>query len=108
MSFKDQLERDNETFINFSEFATKHTINGVEKTVVIDEELYNLRRSGGQWSDSLQAGTYSEGLIFHVKLSDLTRPAINTLMVFDGKRFIVNNVSGDEMILTITLGANRS
>jgi len=102
MSFKEQLKKDLDVFINQDEFAELHTLNGVELPVVVDNDRL-LQRTQKEF-DGVSIG---EMLIF-VKKDDLGyRPEEGEPMRFGRKQMYVADCKEDTGMLEIILTQNR-
>lgn len=106
--FKDYLAADiSATFLNGLEFSEKHTVNGKEMTVQVDENELLER-------DKARLGTHTEGLyksrrLIYVARADFgPRPAINTMLNLDGRIFKITDCTEEAGALAITLEDNRS
>lgn len=100
MSFKEQLSRDLDTFLNTNEFADLHTVDGVPLKAVID----NAQR---EHPYSYAEGISLNQLQMHVKVTELGyRPVPNQRIDLDGRTCIVAAVAESEGMYQITLESN--
>jgi hypothetical protein len=106
--FKDLVAADiSNVFLNRQEFADKHTIDGVEMTVVVDENELLER-------DKAKMGTHTDGLykarrLIYVSRQEFgPRPAVGKQLNFDGRPFRVEDCTEEAGMLAITLEASRS
>lgn len=107
-SFKEQIAADiSGVFLNEQEFADKHTIDGKEMTVVVDENELLER-------DKARMGTHQDGLyksrrLIYVSREEFgPRPPIGKQLNFDGRLFRVADCTEEAGMLAITLEAARS
>lgn len=100
---KDQIAADVAIFFNTDDFGDKHTINGEEKTVIIDnEELESMKAKGTESVHKLQ-------ILFFIPVDSLPgKPKPEGPMKFDGKNYRVTSCIEDAGIYKIILGAYRS
>ena len=106
MSFKDTIKNDiKNVFLNLSEFADMHTLNGKEIQLVIDDDMLdgevNVKMHGStQYTSS---GLYSGGIAIYVSRDDFGKPKPNSLLELDGKRYIVISSSEQDGMLKIVI-----
>lgn len=100
---KDQIASDMSIFFNLNEFGEKHTINGEEKTVIVDnEELESLKAKGTESVHKLQ-------ILFFIPADSLPgKPKPEGPMKFDNKSYKVTSCIEDAGMFKIILGAYRS
>ncbi len=111
MNFKDQLIKDlDSTFFNNNEFCANHLIDGVEMSIVLDDDLLTERkiRVGKSYD-----GAYVGEILFHIRKSEYhntfeDKPAIGQAVEFDNNIYRINDFQENEDMYTITLGANMS
>ncbi|TGE36883.1 hypothetical protein E4K67_17440 [Desulfosporosinus fructosivorans] len=102
MSFKDQLTKDLDVFLNTDEFAELHAINGVELVCTVDND--QLKERSKKEYDGIAAGE----LLFFVKKADYgIRPEEGTPVIFDGRQMYVFNAREDTGMYEIILSQNR-
>lgn len=107
MNFKQLMANDiHDVFLDASEFATEHDINGQQILCVVDDDI-SKQRSNRQ-RDSYD-GIYQRELTIFVSESDLGyRPERDQKMTVDGEWYEVLNCAGSAGMLEIDLGANRA
>ena len=102
MSLKDQIADDiGAVFLNLTEFATTHIINGVEVDAVIDNDM--LREGGGN------PGVYLGMKRVFIDADNFPhRFAIGSRITIDGKAYLVRD-NGEEMgMYVVTIEANKT
>lgn len=105
--FKDLVKADiKNVFMNNNEFADLHMINGIEMSIIIDEdgleEYKSLQRIDSE-------GLYLAKMLIHVDCDDLGyRPAINSTLKVDKIKYFVMNVADNAGMYHIMLGVNRA
>lgn len=107
-SFKEQVAADiSGVFLNNQEFADKHTIDGVEMTVVVDENEL-LERDKSKLGIRVD-GTYKSRRLIYVSRKEYgPRPAYGNQIIFDGRPFRVADCTEEAGMLAITLEAVRT
>ena len=100
MALRDYFKSDLAAMINTDEFATVHTINGTKVNVVVDEDLYKERQQSLSDPEAYFPATVSYHVVASVSGS---RPKVNSVQIFDGKKYIVFDVQEDEGLYYITL-----
>lgn len=108
-SFKEQIAADiSGVFLNEQEFADKHTIDGKEMTVVVDENEL-LERDKAKIGTYQQGGLYKSRRLIYVSCEEFgPRPPIGKQLIFDGRPFRVADCTEETGMLAITLEAVRS
>lgn len=108
MTFKEAVARDiQDVFLNLSEFAEEHTVNGKPMPVQIDENELLER-------DKSRVGIHQDGLykarrLIFVSASDFgPRPSIGSLLTFDGRQYKIAACTEEAGMYSIELGAMRS
>lgn len=107
MTFKDIIKQDAKTvFMNESEFAEWHTIDGKELLVIVDgNELIEREKR----NKALEQGTYAKQVLFFVAASEFGKlPAIGRQMNFDGKRYFVTDAIREGAMYSISLEAVKT
>lgn len=107
MGFKEDLEMDvDDVFMDLEEFADKHTIDGKEMSVIVDEiELIHRE----QKLQSNIDGIYKKKMLMYVRASEFgALPAIERLITFDSKKYIVKDAKNESGIYSITLEVSRA
>ena len=113
MNFKEQLLEDLDTvFFNPDEFAEKHTINGVEVDIVVDNdklaELYISRNFNSDYRNCLKQ-LFTDSIMFYVRKCDLDfEPVPEQYIEYDGRGYLITDVKTDDESYTIVLGVNGS
>lgn len=106
-SFKEIITHDiKETFLNVSEFADIHNIDGREMPVQIDDnEIIEREKKSSSHMD----GVYVKQKLIYVKANDFgSLPAIGRQLMLDGKRYLVVDSTDEYGVYTITLEGNRT
>lgn len=109
-SFKDCISADiNNVFLNSLEFADKHTVNGREMTVLVDENELQ-ERDKFKLLGANQSGTYRATRMIYVEKSEFgLRPALGATLNLDGREYrVASNTTEEAGILAIALEAIRS
>ncbi|MEG2175606.1 MAG: hypothetical protein RRY97_01930 [Oscillibacter sp.] len=109
-SFKDCIAADvSNVFLNRLEFADKHTVNGKEMTVLVDENELQ-ERDKFKLLGANQNGTYKATRMIYVAKSEFgPRPALTATINLDGREYRVAPGTTEEAgILAIALEAVRS
>jgi len=104
MTFKDQIAVDiDNVFLNLSEFADDHVINGIEVKAVIDSDILEER------SNAAARGTYL-GLkrVFVNESLFPARFAVGARINLDGKSYFVRDCSEEMGMYVITIEANKT
>lgn len=107
LTFKDIIKQDTKAvFVNESEFAELHTIDGREMPVIIDgNELIEREKR----YKALEQGTYAKQVLFYVAASDFGKlPAIGRQMNFDGRSYFVSDAIREGAMYSIELKAVKS
>ncbi|MBP2655005.1 MAG: pro-phage ATP-binding sugar transporter [Firmicutes bacterium] len=104
MALSDYLADDLAMMMSTDDFATAHTINGTEIKVVVDEDLYKERQQSLNNPESYFPATIS----YHVAASVFgDRPKVNSVQIFDGKKYLVFDVQEDLGDYYITLAVSE-
>lgn len=107
-SFKDCIADDLSTFLSKLEFADRHTIDGKEMTVLVDENEL-LERGKSKLMVAPMDGLYtSKRLIYVSKLELGTRPVQGRILKLDGKPFRVKDCTEEAGVLAIEIEAVKS
>lgn len=103
--FKEMIAKDmRSVFINQTEFAEEHTIDGNRVLLVLDRDIYSERRESRR-----EDGVYVNYATFFVDEAVLGyRPVENQLIVFDGHQAIVTAVDDEMGMLAVTIEVNLS
>ena len=108
MTFKQVMDRDvDETFLNVTEFADLHNIDGNNVPALIDD-MENIEREKRMKSN--MDGIHARQVLLYVKASVFPSglPAQKRLIKLDGKMYTVGDATDEGGVYTITLEANRS
>jgi len=100
MGFKDQVNADLDVFLNLDEFGELHTVDGMQLSVVVDNDKLKERQAKAQYG-------YEGDLLFYVAKAfygDL--PAVGQIVRFDGEIYRVSDAQEDMGMYFITLVAN--
>lgn len=104
MTFKDVLAKDRSAFLNPSEFADAHELNGRKVTCLVDSNEL-LTRQQGRYLE----GVSTSQILLYILAEDLpTKPSIGSVMTLDGKRYLVQEVSDEAGIWAVTLDVARA
>lgn len=106
MDFKEILKNDvKNVFLNLSEFAETHTLNGKEVTAVIDDDLLDGEISvkfHGQVGQQ-GAGLYNGGIALYVSTADFGKPKPGSTLELDGRRYSVISTSEQDGLYKINI-----
>ena len=107
MNFKDMVQEDvKNIFLDPEVFGESHIIDGCEMTIIIDEnELVEREKK----VKTMAEGLHNKQLLIYVSKEDFgPEPLIGSLLELDADYYIVTDVSDEDGIYSISLGANRS
>lgn len=100
-SFKSQLQKDINTFLNIDEFSEMHKIGGkpmnclIDDNEAVDREIKYVGKGDG---------VFARHLLIYVKSEDFGElPRINGLLDVDGKKYVVIDAVSEAGIYSITL-----
>ncbi|UZP01928.1 hypothetical protein JW813_09265 [Clostridium botulinum] len=104
MNFKEQIQEDlNNIFFNIDEFGEKHYIDGIVKTVLVDNETLK-ERNQKEYDGIIQAD-----LLYFIKSKDLVKKIkVGELQRFDGAVYTVFDVKYDSGIYEVILQGARN
>lgn len=106
MGFKDYMELDIDTFMNFEEFGEYHIIDGKEILVIVDDNEY-IKRTKGE--GSRVDGVFQKTKLFYVKSKDFGNlPAVGRILRFDKKDYSIKSAIDENGIYSIELEVNVS
>jgi hypothetical protein len=107
VSFKQVVERDiTDVFFNLDEFSDIHSVGGKDIPAMIDD-MENIERE--KKFNSHMDGIYARQILLYVKASDFGGlPSQGSILVLDGKRYVIVDTVDEGGVYTITLEANRS
>ncbi len=96
MSLKEQIANDNQNLLfNFDEFAKSANINGVEITVIEDNE---------QLSKYIKEGLCQGNILLYAKLESFPKtPISGSIILYNNRKYEVDNCIEEDNILTISL-----
>ena len=103
MSFKDQIMKDLDVFLNLDEFAETHRIEGVQVAVVVDSDQLNKLKKGQI------LGLIEADMLLMGKEADF--PANlepGRLLNVDGRELLVVNSGKDMGLVEVALRQNRT
>lgn len=103
MTLKDQIQKDNTAvFINDEDFAEEHDLNGTVCKAILQN--LNLSSPLTDPTDIIANGFIGNHLIVHYKQDDLPEtPTYDMAFTVDGTLYLVEAVSEDMGIVTLTL-----
>ena len=99
MTFKEQIALDNkQVFLNFDEFGEEHVINGEKMLCIVDNNELIDREKRYRYNHSLYSdGIYIKQLLIYVRAADFgSLPAINRMLTFDKKSYIVTDAINED------------
>lgn len=106
MTFKDLLKQDvSAVFLNPKEFGEKHTVNGKEMVIIIDnnEQIEREKRVGQS-----DGAVYANQKLFYAAASDFgALPKQGSKILLDGEVYLVDGAIAEGDIYSITISANR-
>lgn len=102
-SFKDMVKHDNTALIDLDIFGERHSIEGVEMTMVVDSDILSNTGSNGN------LGINSADTVLYVKTCDLPEniSKLNTID-FDGRDCQIYSYGENMGISMISISQNRS
>lgn len=105
-TFKGAVQADiDNTFLNVSEFADWHDVNGEQVNCVVDKDILQERKSAG--SSEFTPGVFQHQILVYVAAADLPRrPVRDELFRLDGDRYLVADCAENMGMLEVTLEAN--
>jgi len=92
------LTSDKSIFMDLNGFASLHTINGVEKTVIKGDEINGHSELDNSWVQMFDVTIWKD---------DITKPAKGQKMTFDGTSYTVDAWKDDGEAYVITLSTAR-
>lgn len=107
LTFKQTIQNDiGSVFLNASEFADLHTINGKTMAAMVDD-MEHIEREKRMKSN--MDGIYTRQILLYVSGEDYgPLPAFGIIVTMDGKKYTVVDTTDEGGVYTITLEANRS
>lgn len=114
IDFKEQVELDNQAvFLNLSEFADVHDLNGVECPCVLEGDTVQQTLSIGDGINKTYPTIYGADLTVYVRKCDLesdfsenAAPVYGQTFTVDDELYLVDSVKENMGIVTIRLVAN--
>lgn len=112
MNFKEAYQEDlGNAFFDLDEFASTHTIDGEEYTVVlIDESTVNERDKYGKFADRLnpkETAIQRSSYVIYIRDNELKRKlSINAMINLDGRRYFVQDVTHTEGMYRVAVGGH--
>ena len=107
--FEEQIAADNAAvFINGSEFAGTHNLNGVECLAIVQDVSTAEKLSIGLSADNTYPGLYGSRVMVNCKAEDLSSiPVFGMAFELDGQLYTVEACDEDMGLLTIQLIGNE-
>jgi len=104
MGFKEQIQRDLDTvFLNLGEFAELHRVEGVQITVVVDNDQLNKLKKGQI------LGLVEADMLLMGRASDFPADLEpGRLLNVDGRELIVSNSGKNMGLVEVALRQNRT
>lgn len=103
MGFKEELEKDLDTFFNIQEFGEDHIVDRRKLSVVIDMDRLKER------TKKEYEGIYVGDLLYFVNSKEYGKiPEIDDTQVFDGKLYKIFDAKNDMGVYEIILKIVRS
>jgi hypothetical protein len=108
-SFKDQLKKDLDIFINPNEFGELHVLGSKEIMMIIEENSFGSEnsRQAADFESATEA-LYESVKVVHLKASEFAKPSIGRRIKLDDENYYVAAASVNDGILKISLVANES
>lgn len=96
MDFKEILKSDiNDVFLNLSEFAETHILNGKEVKAIVDDDTLdgevNIKFHGQ--AQQRGEGLYSGGIALYISTADFGKPKPGATLTLDEIRYFVISTS---------------
>ena len=107
-TFQGQIAEDLGVFLNTDEFAEMHAINGTEMACTIDSDDLQKNSAVKIYSTDSSSGYKSHMLIFVRASTYGARPAIGSILTFDGMKKRITDVKEMNGVYTIEVEANRA
>lgn len=110
MNFKEAYQDDlDNAFFDEDEFASKHTIDGEEYTIVlIDTVSANAKMSYGRMKSTLnpkETAVNKISYIVYIKGRDVKRKlTTNAMITLDGKKYFIQDVKYNEGVYRLEIG----
>lgn len=105
MNFKEIIKNDvKATFLNDSEFAESHILNGKQVIVIIDDDILDgeisIKYNG---SSNKAEGLYNGGIRLYISTDDFGKPKKGTYLELDGRQYRVEAVATEGGMYKITM-----
>lgn len=105
MEFKDIIAEDIESiFLNNTEFAERHIVNGKEINAVVDDfvlgGIVDVKLTG---SASRAEGLYKGNVVLFVSKNDFKKPKSGSKLELDGRSYTVEKTSDEDGLYSIEL-----
>lgn len=101
--FKDYLKKDLDTFINLTEFADTHTIDGKQVSIIVDNDKIKEVSKATNQGISLGEVLYSIPIASYGN----KKPHVGDSQLFDNKLMYITSVNEDVGLYEIVLSQNR-
>ena len=103
-AFKEMVASDmDQVIFNTDEMADLHEFDGMQLPVIIDDAYLHEMHSPPKYAD----GYNTAARLIFIRAKDLPgKPAVGSMVRFDGETYIVGSVNGKD-VWEITLEANR-
>jgi hypothetical protein len=108
VSFKDQLNKDLDIFLNTNEFGELHKLGSTEIKMVIEEDSFNQLSGRNDEVENTTQNLYESVTTIYLKASDYKKPSIGKRVTLDDEKYYVIGASVSDGILKINLAANES
>jgi hypothetical protein len=108
-TFKELVNSDiSSTFMNASEFAELHTVDGKSMKVIIDNNEH-IEREKRVAQKQVMDGLYVKQVLIYISSEDYgPLPAQGKQLILDQKRYRVADAIDEDGLYSITLEANKS
>ena len=102
MGFKNCIDTVLKVFLNIDEFSELHTVDGVQLSIVVDNEKLKERQAKAEYG-------YKGDILFYIQKTVYgDAPAIGQIVNFDGEVCRVSDFQDDNGMYSITLESNMS
>jgi hypothetical protein len=100
MTFKEDIENDiSEVFLDSDEFGNTHSFNGVDYTVIVDNDLLDQKKIAN-------ADLYQAEILIHISAADIDKPSPEQYVTFDSVDYKVLEANENDGMYTIILYRN--
>ena len=94
MNFKETIKNDVfNVFLNGSEFAAEHMVNGKAICAVLQDETLDTARISIDGAGRLANGIYGGGAVLYTAVEDMAKPKPQALIEIDGRKYIVQSTA---------------